>query len=232
MASKVESLIAHAVDALTERDSVKAEQILIRDKEIDALEKEVDEICVRILALRQPAATDLRHITTALKIVTDLERMGDLCVNIARATLEINQEPRLQPVIDIPGMAEAVREMVRRSLDAFVEEDSDQAKEVVCADLGVDRLYDKVFRDLLGQMVESPSSVTVATRMLFIARHLERIADHATNIAEQTIFMVMGADVRHEKAKLRAALQAEATKRLTDPGTAEGQPPGSPKPAG
>lgn len=218
MASKVEGLIATATDALVERDSAKADLVLVRDKEVDTLEKEVDELCIRILALRQPAATDLRHITTALKIVTDLERMGDLCVNIARATLEINQEPRLKPYVDLPTMAAAVRDMVRQSLDAFVDENPDLAKQVVVNDVAVDRLYDKVFHEILTYMIESPATISVATRLLFVARHLERMGDHATNIAEQTIFMVMGADVRHEKAKLRAAMQAEAAKRQAEPG--------------
>jgi phosphate transport system protein len=217
MASKVESLIATATDALVERDSTKAELVLVRDKEVDTLEKEVDELCIRILALRQPAATDLRHITTALKIVTDLERMGDLCVNIARAALEINQEPRLKPYVDLPTMAAAVREMVRQSLDAFVDENPDLAKQVVVNDVSVDRLYNKVFHELLTFMIESPATINVATRLLFVARHLERLGDHATNIAEQVIFMVMGADVRHEKAKLRAAMKAEGENRPADP---------------
>lgn len=218
MASKVEGLIATATDALVERDSAKADLVLVRDKEVDALEKEVDELCIRILALRQPAATDLRHITTALKIVTDLERMGDLCVNIARATLEINQAPRLKPYVDLPTMAAAVRDMVRQSLDAFVDENPDLAKQVVVNDVAVDRLYDKVFHEILTYMIESPATISVATHLLFVARHLERMGDHATNIAEQTIFMVMGADVRHEKAKLRAAMQAEAEKRQAEAG--------------
>jgi len=213
MASKVEQLIATVIEALVERDSRKAESIIVRDKEVDALEKEVDELCIRILALRQPAATDLRHITTALKVVTDLERMGDLCVNIAKAAIDINREPRLKPYVDIPNMAAAVRDMVRRSLDAFVREDPELAKEVVVSDRLVDQLNDRVFQELLTYMIESPATIGVATRLLFVARHLERIADHATNVAEQVIFMVMGDDIRHEKAKLRAEMQAEAERR-------------------
>jgi phosphate transport system protein len=212
MASKVEGLIATVIEALVERDSGKAETVIVRDKEVDGLEKEVDELCIRILALRQPAATDLRHITTALKVVTDLERMGDLCVNIARATIEINREPRLKPYIDIPNMALAARDMVRRSLDAFVREDPELAKEVVVSDWRVDRLNDRVFQELLTYMIDNPATIGVATRLLFVARHLERIADHATNIAEQVIFMVMGDDIRHEKAKLRAEMKAEAAR--------------------
>jgi phosphate transport system protein len=214
MASKVEGLIATVIEALVDRDSSKAEGVIVRDKEIDALEKEVDELCIRILALRQPAATDLRHITTALKVVTDLERMGDLCVNIAKAAIEVNREPLLKPrYVDIPNMAVAARDMVRRSLDAFVREDPELAKEVVVSDWRVDRLNDRVFQELLTHMIANPEAIGVATRLLFVARHLERIADHATNVAEQVIFMVMGDDIRHQKAKLRAEMQAEAARR-------------------
>jgi phosphate transport system protein len=213
MASKVESLIDVVIQAMVERDSTKAEIVIARDKEIDLLEKEVDELCIRILALRQPAATDLRHITAALKVVTDLERMGDLCVNIAKAAIEINREPQLKPYIDIPKMATAARDMVHRSLDAFVREDPELAKEVVVSDHSVDELNNQLFRDLLTYMIDSPSTIGVATHLLFVARHLERIADHATNVAEQVIFLVMGSDIRHEKAKLRAEMKAEAARR-------------------
>ncbi len=194
----------------------------------------MDELCIRILALRQPTASDLRHITTALKVVTDLERMGDLCVNIAKCTIEINREPRLKPYIDIPNMALAAGDMVRRSLDAFVREDPELAKQVVVADNDVDRLNKQLFRDLLTYMIDSPSTIGVSTHLLFVARHLERIADHATNIAEQVIFMVMGDDIRHEKAKLRAEMQAEAAKRLAtggDPGSPSSDIPSRPSPA-
>jgi phosphate transport system protein len=228
MASKVEGLIATVIEALVDRDSAKAESVIVRDKEIDALEKEVDELCIRILALRQPAATDLRHITTALKVVTDLERMGDLCVNISKAALEINREPRLKPrYIDIPNMAVAARDMVRQSLDAYVREDPVLAKEVVVSDWRVDRLNDKVFEELLAYMIENPATIGVATRLLFVARHLERIADHATNVAEQVIFMVMGDDIRHEKAKLRAEMQAEAARRGAADREGGAVPPGN-----
>jgi phosphate transport system protein len=183
--------------------------VILRDREVDALEKEVDELCILILALRQPAASDLRRITTALKVVTDLERMGDLCVNIARSAIELNREPEVKPYVDIPAMARAVRDMVRRSLDAFVEEDPELAREVVCADRDVDRLYNRIFGQILAAMTESPAASGALARHLFVARHLERIGDHATNIAEQVIFLVVGRDVRHEKAKLRAAGRAE-----------------------
>jgi phosphate transport system protein len=217
MASKVEALIGSVIEALVERDSSTAEAVVRRDKEVDQLEKEVDELCIRILALRQPAASDLRRITTALKVVTDLERMGDLCVNIAKAAMKINREPQVKPLIDIPNMATMVRDMVRRSLDSFVNEDTDLATKTVCADKDVDAVNDQVFRELLTYMIEKPATIGVSTHLIFVARHLERIADHATNIAEQVIFMVMGDDVRHEKAKLRAAMEALESRGAESP---------------
>jgi phosphate transport system protein len=231
MASKVEGLIGNIIDALVDRDSAKAERVISADKEVDTLEKEVDELCIRILALRQPAASDLRHITIALKVVTDLERMGDLCVNIARAALEINREPRIKQTVDIPRLALAARDMVRRSLDSFIEENPELAKEIVCNDVNVDHLYDQLFQELLKTMIESPETIGAGTRLLFVARHLERIADHATNIAEQVIFMVLGADVRHEKAKLRAAMKAEAAGHGAASPSGPGSPPSPPQPS-
>lgn len=225
MASKVQGLIDDIIDALGERDSAKAKSVIAGDKEVDSLEKEVDELCIRILALRQPTASDLRHITTALKLVTDLERMGDLCVNIARAALEINAEPPLKQEIDITSMALAARDTVRRSVEAFVEENVQLAREIVVNDLNVDHLYDQLFQQLLTYMIQFPETIGASTRSLFVARHLERIADHSTNIAEQVIFMVLGADVRHEKAKLRAALQAEAAKAAEGGSGKSGEPP-------
>jgi phosphate transport system protein len=209
MASKVERLITSAIDALVERNTQLAESVIHGDKEVDILEKEVDQHCIGILALRQPAASDLRRITTAMKVVTDLERIGDLCTNIAKAALELNREPQVKLSIDIPNMARAARDMVRRGLDSFVEEDPELAEEVVLADLDLDHLYSQIFRELVAAMHEAPENIGASTRLLFVARHLERIGDHATNIAEQVIFMVKGRDVRHEKAKLRAARSGE-----------------------
>jgi phosphate transport system protein len=208
MAAHVEGLIADSLAALVERDSERAEAVIERDREIDHLEKEVDELCLRIFALRQPAASDLRRITTAFKVVTDLERMGDLSVNIAKAALQINRLPRVRLPVDVSPMGAAVRDMVRRSLDAFVNEDAALAREVVVADVLVDRLHEETFEQLVRAMIESPAVIEQSTCLLLIARHLERIGDHATNVAEQVIFMVQGDDVRHQKAKLRAEAEA------------------------
>jgi len=136
--------------------------------------------------------------------------MGDLCVNIARAAIELNRIPRPATTVDLYGIGAAVRDMVRRSLDAFVDEDAHLAREVVLADKLVDREYDEVFKRLVQSMVEAPAGIEAATHLLFIARHLERIADHATNVAEQVIFLVEGDDIRHEKARLRASFGGAA----------------------
>jgi phosphate transport system protein len=166
---------------------------------VDAAELEIDHACLSLLALRQPAGSDLRFITTALKIVTDLERIGDLAVNIAKRAIELNDEPPLKPYIDIPRMASSVRSMVRRALDSFVARDPKNARAVLEADDAVDELNVQLFRELLTYMIEEPKNVTRALRITFIAKHLERIGDHATNIAQMVIFMCEGRDVRHPR---------------------------------
>lgn len=193
----VEEMIASAMKALVERDSVLARKVLESDPEVDSGELEVDHLCLNLLALRQPAGRDLRFITTALKIVTDLERIGDLAVNIAKRAIELNEEPPLKPYIDIPRMASSVRSMVRRALDAFVAKDVENARAVLLADDAVDDLNVQLFRELLTYMIEEPKNVSRALRITFIAKYLERIGDHATNIAQMVIFMCEGRDVRH-----------------------------------
>jgi phosphate transport system protein len=158
---------------------------------------EIDELCIRLLALHQPAARDLRLITTGLKITTDLERIGDMAENISERALELNQEPQLKPFIDIPQMADIAQRMLRQSLDAFVREDTELALKVCAEDDTIDALTDQLFRELLSYMAEDPQTVTRAARLLFVSKYLERIADHATNIAEMVIFMVKGKSIRH-----------------------------------
>ena len=164
------------------------------------MELEIDHLCVNLLALRQPAASDLRFITTALKIVTDLERIGDLTVNLAERTIELNEEPPLKPYIDIPRMASQAAGMVHQALDAFVNRNSAMAREVLGEDDSVDRLNVQLFRELLTYMIEESKNVARALRITFIAKYLERIADHATNIAQMVIFLCEGQDVRHSPA--------------------------------
>jgi len=201
MAGKVEEMIAFTTRSLVERDSDLARQMIEADMDINRLEVEIDELCLRLLALRQPAARDLRFITLALKIVTDLERIGDECVNIARRAVELNAEPPLKPLIDIPRMAGTAQEMVRQALDAFVEGDDQKALRVGPRDDEVDALNVQLFRELVSFMIEDPRTITRATALIAIAKHLERIADHATNIAEMVVFMVEGKDIRHPRSR-------------------------------
>ncbi len=193
----VENMIASSMRALIRRDGGLAREVIETDPRVDAAELEVDHLCLNILALRQPAASDLRFLTTALKIVTDLERIGDLAVNISERAIELNEEPQLKPYIDIPRMGSAATEMVHRALDAFVGRDPAQARSVLEADDAVDQLNVQIFRELLTYMIEEPRNVSRAMRITFIAKYLERIGDHATNIAQMVIFMCEGKDVRH-----------------------------------
>ena len=200
LGGKVESEIAESVRALAERDSKLAEQVLNADREVNRLEIEIDERCRRLLVLRQPAASDLRFITTAMKIVTDLERIGDQAVNIAQRALELNREPQLKPYIDLPRMADRAQRMVKESLDAFVAGDTALARQVCAADAEVDALKEQIFRELLTYMMEDPRTVSRAIRVILISRFMERVADHATNIAEMVIYLVEGKMVRHTLA--------------------------------
>jgi phosphate transport system protein len=198
---RVEEMIASAMTSLTARDPDLARKVIESDTLVDAAELEVDHLCLNLLALRQPAASDLRFITTALKIVTDLERIGDLAVNTAERSIELAQEPPLKPYIDIPRMSAAVSTMVGEALDAFVEMDPDKARKVLASDDAVDQLNVQLFRELLTYMIEEPKNVSRALRITFIAKYLERIGDHATNIAQMVIFMTEGRDVRHPRLR-------------------------------
>jgi phosphate transport system protein len=197
MGRSVEEMIDVSMRALLERDSRLAQKVIDTDGEIDTLEREIDERCLRLLARRQPVASDLRSITTALKLVTDLERIADLAVNIAERALELNEEPPLKPYIDLPRMAQAAQGMVREALDAFVAQDPDRARAVIARDNEVDAFNSQIFRELLTYMMEDPRNISRATRLQSIAKYLERIADHATNLAEMVVFMVKGKDIRH-----------------------------------
>jgi phosphate transport system protein len=197
MAGFVEKQIVNSTAALVGRDDGLARLTIERDHAVNRMDVEIDDLCLRLLALHQPAAKDLRLITTALKITTDLERIGDMAVNLCERTLELNQEPQLKPFIDIPRMAEIAQQMLRESLDAFVREDVDLALKVCRDDDMIDGLNGQLFRELLSYMVEEPRTVTRAIRLLFIAKYIERIADHSTNIAEMVVFMAKGKSIRH-----------------------------------
>lgn len=201
MGGLVEAAIDASVRAIVERDAVLADQVIRKDKVVNRMEVDIDGACRRILALRQPAASDLRFITTALKIVTDLERMGDLAVNIARRAVDLAQAPALRPLHDLGRLAALSEAALAKALDAFVTADPLKAEEVLEADDHLDALYLKIFNELLTIMMEDPRSIRRATSLMFSAKHLERFGDHATNLAEMVIFMVRGTDVRHAKNK-------------------------------
>jgi len=165
------------------------------------MDVESDERCIRLLALHQPAASDLRFISTGLKITTDLERIGDNAVNICERAVELNEEPQLKPYIDIPRMAEIAQTMVKDSLDAFMRDDIVLAAEVIARDDEVDALNYQIYRELLSYMAEDAATIARATRILFVSKYLERIADHATNIAEMVVYMVKGRTIRHMEKK-------------------------------
>ena len=200
MGGLVEDQIRHAMQALVDRDDALASEVIERDRQVNAYDVEVDEQCVELLALHQPAAVDLRFITTAMKIVTDLERIGDQAVNIAQRVIELNREPQLKPYIDLPRMAERAQAMVKESLDAFVARDTELARRVRAEDDEVDALKEQIFRELLTFMMEDPRSIPRAIRLILISRCMERVADHATNIAEMVIYLVEGKMVRHTLA--------------------------------
>jgi phosphate transport system protein len=197
MGGLVERQIAEAIEALVARDSEHARQVIGRDVEVNRMDIEGDECCIRLLARYQPAASDLRFITTGLKITTDLERIGDNAVNICERAIELNEEPQLKPYIDIPRMAQLARSMVRDSLDAFMRYDTELAEQVSPRDDEVDQLNRLIYGELLTYMAQNPSTVPRATKILFVSKYLERIADHATNIAEMVVFLVKGRTIKH-----------------------------------
>jgi phosphate transport system protein len=194
---KAEASIADATRALIERKPSLAQRVVDEDDQLDQLELEIDDICLEILAREQPVASDLRFITTAMKIVGDIERIGDNGVNIARRALEILDEPELKPIIDVPVAAAAAQRILKESLDAFVNGDAELAKRVIDGDRYIDDVCEQMLRELLTYMFEDPSTITRALRLIFVARNLERVGDHAANIAEMVIFLVNGQDIRH-----------------------------------
>lgn len=197
MGALVESQLQDALQSLIMRNSDLAIRIVEHDVSIDKLDVEIDEVCLRLLALHQPAAGDLRFITTTMKISTELERMSDLAVNIAERVIELNQEPQLKPYIDLPRMAEWASQMVRECLDAFVNRDAELARKVCRDDDFIDGLTQQLFRELLSFMLEDPRTITRSARLTFIGKYYERIADHATNVAELVVYMVEGKIIRH-----------------------------------
>jgi phosphate transport system protein len=197
MGGLVEEMIGGAVQALVDRDDGLARAVIAHDRQVDLLEKQIDEAGNTSIVRFQPAARDLRFLVSVMKSATDLERMGDSAVNIAEAALVLVGEPPLKPYIDLPRLAALVREMVKESLDAFVQKDAARAIAVCRRDDEVDGLYKQLFRELLTYMMEDAKYITRALHLLLVARNLERIADHATNIAEDVVYYVEGRDIRH-----------------------------------
>jgi len=197
MAGLVEEAIRNAVEALVKRNTALAEKTIAEDKGINQMEIVIDDWCLKLLALHQPLAADLRFITSAMRICIELERMGDQAVNISERAISLNQEPQLKPYIDIPRMAEIAQSMVKDVLDAFVNGDANLARSVCARDDQVDALNDQVFRELLTYMMSDSKTITRAVHLIIVGRCLERIADHATNIAEGVIFMVKALVIKH-----------------------------------
>lgn len=201
MGGLAEERVREAVRGLTERDCDQVEGVMVGDEPVNDLHIEIDARCFKLLALHQPMAADLRVIVAAVKINTDLERVGDLAVNIAEAGKRYLQHPPVKPLIDIPRMGEIAQVMLRDALDAFVRRDVVLAEAVLAADDRLDALRTQIFRELISYMLENPSTIEPALDLILISRHLERIGDHATNIAEDVIFMVSARDVRHQASE-------------------------------
>jgi phosphate transport system protein len=204
MSSMAEALVERAMEALAERDPEKAAAVVAGDRELDAVELEIDEACLNLLALQQPMARDLRFITMAMKISNDLERVGDHAVNIAQAVEHTAGQRRIARLPEIDEMATIARSMLADSLDHFMRSDADGAREVCARDDRVDRLHESLFRILLTHMMEDPRTIGGAMSMILVSKNLERIADLATNIAEDVVFLVEGRSIKHGAGRLQA----------------------------
>jgi len=211
MGSVAETMIHKSVTALVNRDEALVQAVLAHEEEMDLLCIEIDDRCFTLLALQQPMASDLRFLVAAIKINSDLERIADQTVSIALRAQSLITQPEVKPLIDIPRMARLAQEMVRKSLDAFVRRDAEMARSVIEGDDEVDALRDQVFRELLTYMMADTATIPRALALILVSRNLERIADHATNIAEDVIYIVRGEDVRERGDKeLRKGLRLTA----------------------
>ena len=200
MGGLAEERVREAVHGVKDRDNAALDAVLAGDEPINELHMEIDDRCFKLLALHQPMAADLRVIVAAVKINTDLERVGDLAVNIAEAGKRYLQHPPVKPLIDIPRMGDLAQKMLRDALDAFVRRDMPLAEKVLAEDDTLDALKTQIFRELLTYMIQTPQTIEPALDLILISRHLERIGDHATNVAEDVIFILSAKDVRHHGA--------------------------------
>lgn len=198
MAAMAEQSVALALKALVARDDALARRVDADDANLDKMEMEIDEMCASLIALRQPKATDLRFILMVMKIGGELERIGDQAVSIAHRALSLNQEPVLKPLVDVPRMADHAQGMIRDALNAFVYAKPDLAREVIQRDEQVDALNEQLHRELTSFMVEDPQTISRALHLMTVARKLERVADHATNIAEEIVYLYEARDIRHQ----------------------------------
>ena len=197
MAGIVEQMITDTVTGLKDRDESSVNKVFEAEKQVNQLQLDVDDKAVKMIALHQPTASDLRFLITAIKINSELERIGDQAINISETTRELMKQPQLKPLIDIPRMAEIAGGMLKDSIDSFIKRDPVLAKNVCERDDQVDTLKNQILRELLTYMIGDPSSISRAISLILVARNLERIGDHATNIGEEVIFMVQGKDIRH-----------------------------------
>jgi phosphate transport system protein len=197
LGAMVEDSISGSIRALQERDTELAEKVIASDEDIDALELEIDQATIELIAMMQPAAVDLRFVAAIMKITPDLERMGDLAQDVCERVVELNREPPLKPLNEIRALAATAQEMVHQALDAFVRRDADLAREVIERDDVADQLTEQSFRELLTYMAENPANISRAIRLTFIGKYFERIADSATNICEMVVYLVEGKVVKH-----------------------------------
>ncbi|MCS6806325.1 MAG: phosphate signaling complex protein PhoU [Acidobacteriota bacterium] len=197
LGGETEAAVQKAMASLVQRDSDLAREVLIYDDVIDKIELEIDELAIDILALFNPAARDLRLVITAVKLAPTLERIADHACNIARHAIDLNDEPQLKPYIDLPAMAELALQMLRSAMDAFAMSDASAVRGIITQDDRIDALYRQLIRELLTYMIENPKTITQGMNLLFVAKHLERIADYVTNIAEQIVYMVEGRVIKH-----------------------------------
>jgi phosphate transport system protein len=200
MGAMVEDQIHQSIRALLERDTEVAQAVIDADREIDQMELEIDQHTIELIAMMQPAAVDLRFVATAMKITPELERIADLAVDVCERAIELNREPPLKPLIDIPRLAGMAQDMVRQSLDAFVRRDAVLAREVVARDDEVDLLTEQSFRELLTYMLEDSRYISRAIRLTFIGKYFERIADGATNICEMVVYLTEGKVIKHSNS--------------------------------
>lgn len=196
-----EQALHRAVQSLTERDSELAKQVLEDDRVIDQMELDIDRFCIEILALRQPAAHDLRFVISVAKITPILERIADHASSIADAALVLNNEPQLKKYIDLPLMSKTAAEMLRTALDAFTSEDAQASREVIKRDKEIDDCYKRVFDELIGMMIDTPATTTSAAHLLFVAKHLERIGDYVKDICELNVYLTEAAFIKHSKSE-------------------------------